>query len=285
MNYHGKNIVLTGWDGFIGSALAKRLKAEGANVYEFRGDIRNKSDLTSYINHRIDYVFHFGAPSSQVQFTRQHRYCVETTIQGFSNISSLCAENGVRLVYPSTGLLSQGKSNEYARCKQICEDLAATNELDSIGIRIFATYGPGEGHKRDYASVPYLFARDMVNGVSPVIFGDGEQVRDFIWIDDVVNAIVVLAEECSEKVVDLGTGEQVSFNEIIIAINSLRPEQRPIHPTYVDKPNNYVESTQAQAEFIKNFAGGKIKPQVSFTDGIKKLVKHLEDEKIALGLN
>lgn len=275
MNYSGKKVAITGADGFIGSALLEQLDKltdDGdrtvQKVFVIKGDIRDPKTF-NVLNHRIDYLFHFAAPSSQVLFKRQAMYATETTIVGFINAARACKQNGIKLIYPSTGLLSSNRYNEYAMCKKICEDIAASEKLDALGIRIFATYGPGESHKRDYASVPYLFARDMIEGKSPVIFGDGEQVRDFIYIDDVVQAILRVAEECNDPVIDVGSGVQISFNSIIKELSRIIG---PVKPVYVDKPGGYVSETMAHPEELDKY----YTREVAFAEGISKLVKELQ---------
>jgi UDP-glucose 4-epimerase len=274
MNYTDKKVFITGSRGFLGKAIAARLKELDADVYEYEGDVRDKQRLTELLTHKWDYVFHFGCPSSQVLFQRNRRYCIETTVHSFMILSRLCALNGIRLVYPSTGLLSQGRSNEYARCKQICEDLAATPDLDSLGLRIFATYGPGEAHKRDYASVPYLFARDVIKGKRPVIWGDGEQSRDFIYIDDVVEATLILAEECPDKLIDIGSGRMVTFNNVIRSIDQLSGLQAS--PQYIEAPAGYVMETEANTNRLLDF----YEPVVGFNAGIAKMIDYIKQREV-----
>lgn len=276
MNYAGKKIAVTGGDSFIGSAIVRELRntyGENIEVNLLGGDVRNFATFGA-LNHSYDYLFHFGAPSSQIQFRRQPLYCAETTLIGFIHAAKMCAEYGVRLVYPSTGLLSSSQPlNEYARCKKVCEDIAKAEKIDSIGLRIFATYGPGEGHKRDFASVPYIFARDMVAGRAPVIYGDGKQERDFIYIDDVVQAILHLAEDGpTHAVVDVGSGVPVSFNDIISQLKDLAAG--PAEAVYVEAPAGYVKETVADPGQMAEF----YTQQVSFTEGIGRLVKHLREE-------
>lgn len=273
MNYSGKKVAVTGAHGFIGAHLTERLMGmSGVFVDVLEGDIRS-SDTFARLDYSYDYLFHFGAPSSQVQFKRNPAHCIESTIKGFINVAYACKTNNIRLVYPSTGLLSTGETNEYARCKKICEDWATGNSMDAIGLRIFATYGPGEGHKRDYASVPYLFARDVVGGRQPEIYGDGEQVRDFIYIDDVVSAILILAEECPDAIVDIGSGQQTSFKDICRELVVAGAGE--VDPVYIDKPYGYVMETAANPTRLHDF----YKPEVNFETGIKRLVKHLREVK------
>lgn len=273
MNYRGKKVAITGWTGFIGNALYEALKFHGADVSKLYGDVRDPETF-SKINHEYEYLFHFADPSSQILFKRMPMYAAGVTITGFMNAAAACRDNGVKLIYPSTGLLSQDRENEYARCKKLCEDIHLGEGLDAIGIRIFATYGPGEGHKRDYASTPYLFARDMQQGKSPEIWGDGTQKRDLIYIDDVVNGVLVLAEEANEPIIDLGSGKPVSFNDLIVEINHafmINSGAKIPEPVYVDKPAGYVDDTAADPTILHRY----YTPTTDLASGVHRLVKSL----------
>lgn len=270
MNYNNKKVAITGADSFIGKQVARLLESEGAEVIRLQGDTREGYTFKD-LDHTFDYLFHFAAPSSQVLFKRKPAYCIETTLRGAMNAAKTCAKFGIRFIYPSTGLLSSDRYNEYAMCKKIIEDFVIGLGGDALGIRIFATYGPGEGHKADYASVPYLFARDMVNAKAPVVFGDGEQVRDFIYIDDVARAILVLAEECHDPIIDLGSGKQTSFNHILRELAQLTSGPAPV---YVDKPGGYVQETSADPKRLHDF----YVPKVTFAEGLARTVDSLKEE-------
>lgn len=273
MNYEGKKVALTGANGFLGKAIKEHLGFEGAEVVVLKGDIRDRRTFDD-LDFSFDYLFHFAAPSSQVLFKRMPSYCIQTTLTGFMNAATAAKRHGIRLVYPSTGLLSSNQElNEYAMCKRVCEMYAEGKNMDSIGIRIFATYGPGEGHKRDYASVPYLFARDMVAGRSPVIFGDGEQVRDFIFVDDVACAVIQLAETCPDPIIDLGSGEQTSFNKLVELINKELDDT--IQPVYIDKPAGYVKETAAKPKRLHDF----YVPVINLEQGIGQMIDAIKEGK------
>lgn len=289
MNYHGKKIAVTGVTGFIGRALADRLeqlaKPKNDNSFDvpgqykfitvLEGDIRDPKTFKK-LDHTFDYLFHFAAPSSQVLFKRKPAYCIESTVKGLMNAADACHKAGVRLIYPSTGLLSQDRINEYALCKLLSEQYVAGLGMDALGVRIFATYGPGEGHKADYASVPYLFARDMVEGKAPVIFGDGKQVRDFIFIDDVVDAIIRLAEECHDPIIDVGSGLPVSFNDLIRYLNVAifhSDEKKYIEPQYTDAPTGYVAETGADPNRMARYW----QPKFDLDAGLQRVVDSLID--------
>lgn len=271
MNYKGKIVAVTGHQGFIGSALIAELESLGAIVDLLGGDVRKKSTFRD-IGFNHDYLFHFGAPSSQILFQQDPEHCIDVTINGFLNAFRACRASGTKLIYPSTGLLSQNKSNEYAAGKKACEDIARNSS--AIGIRIFATYGPGEGHKRDYASVPYLFARDCFYGTSPVVFGTGGQSRDFIFIDDTVNGILELADKAPAGIHDLGSGVATSFNDVLERIRdaykALSGANHP-EPKYIDRPMGYVENTLAKKSPYYT-------PIVDMDDGIFRMVKSIIGE-------
>jgi nucleoside-diphosphate-sugar epimerase len=272
VNYHDKKIAITGWSGFIGRQVEKALKDEGAEVIRLAGDIREGYTFKE-LDHTFDYLFHFAAPSSQVLFKRKPAYCIETTLRGAMNAAKTCAKFGIRFIYPSTGLLSSDRYNEYAMCKKIIEDFVRGLGGDALGLRIFATYGPGEGHKADYASVPYLFARELIEGRAPVIFGDGEQVRDFIYIEDVVQAILHAAEECHDPILDIGSGVQTSFNSIIKELNLIVPNPRAA--TFVEAPGGYVKETAADPTRLHDF----YQPRVTFAEGLARMVKSIQEGK------
>lgn len=268
MNFTNKKVAITGTSGFIGKALYKALKDKGAFVWAIPGDVR-EARTWAELNHTFDYLFHMAAPSSQVLFKQNPSYCIDVTIKGFMRAVEAAEKHGIRLIYPSTGLLSSDRYNEYAMCKKICEDFVAGKDIDATGVRIFATYGPGEGHKRYYSSVPYLFGKDILQGKSPIVFGDGTQTRDFIYIDDTVNGLLTIAENTTEKIVDLGSGKAVSFNKIIEKAQDAAG-QYP-EPEYISTPKGYVKETLAKPNKY-------YEPKVSLEEGIDKMIKGMAEE-------
>jgi hypothetical protein len=79
-----------------------------------------------------------------------------------------------------------------------CEKIAEyySNNVKYVGLRVFAGYGPGEEHKRDYASPVTLFLNAIMNDRPPIVFGDGSRSRDFVYIDDIVNAFLKARAAC-----------------------------------------------------------------------------------------
>lgn len=268
MNFTNKKVAITGASGFVGKALAEELEAKGAIVYALPGDVREAMTFAR-LDHTYDYLFHMGAPSSQVLFKQSPSYCIDVTIKGFMRAVEAAEKNGIRLIYPSTGLLSSGRFNEYAMCKKICEDFVAGKDVDATGVRIFATYGPSEGHKRYYASVPYIFARDLLNNKSPQVFGDGTQKRDFIYIEDTVQGLLTIAEEATERIVDLGSGKSETFNEVIRLAQHAAGNYA--NPDFIGSPAGYVEETHAEPNKY-------YQPKITLEQGIDRMIKQMGEE-------
>jgi UDP-glucose 4-epimerase len=238
-------ISILGSHGFIGNALVKQLKKQGEIVYPYpRKDVK--------------YLFFFGSPSSNILFDQNIDYCFEETINSFLNVIQFCRDNHIKLVYPSSATI-YNKNTSYARCKAILEEIHLAYGGDVLALRIFAGYGVGEAHKGEYASVVYQFCQQMKKGERPVIYGDGTQTRDFVYIDDIVDTIISTKDVTG--ILDVGTGLNSSFNEVVHLINLYLGTD--IEPKYVKKPIQYVEETKCS---------NPIDWKIGIEDGIKRII-------------
>lgn len=209
-------------------------------------------------------VYFFNSPSSNVLFDEQLDYCMEESISDFLRVLQYCRDTKTYLVYPSSATV-YNKNTSYARCKAIIEELALAYGIPSLGLRIAAGYGPGEAHKGKYASVVYQWTKQMMNGESPVIFGDGTQTRDFIYEDDIAEVVSSLMFGQGPEIIDVGTGINTSFNDLVMTINKVLGTD--IKPVYVEKPKNYVPETKVSACLCSN---------VSLEEGIRRIVESLK---------
>ena len=238
---------ITGINGFIGGALNKRLLSMGWQTY-------------SMLRPDVNYVFLFGSASSDHWFKNAFSYNMRETVDNFISAADFCQENNIKLIYPSSGTVYEGET-AYAKSKKILEILAS-NYTNTLGLRIFATYGPNEAHKGEYASIVYQFIKDMKQGKSPVIWGDGTQTRDFIYIDDVIENIIEYIKV--EGHLEIGTRINTSFNEVVKIINELL--KTDIKPKYIKKPNHYVEKTICERVYYY---------KVPIKEGIEKIIKSI----------
>lgn len=300
--YKGKNCIVTGGAGFIGKNIAEKLIENGANVYVvdnfsygtsiydvsqkakiIEGDVKNKSTFTKLPKIKYNYLFHFAAPSSIILFKRNVCECTEITTVGFLNALDFSVKNKIEFIYPSSGSLYSGASlpnseknelklnelNSYANNKLALENIARIFEksIRILGLRIFAGYGPSEQNKGEFASVVYFFCKEMFNGKSPEIWGDGTQERDFVYVDDIADIVLCLAENCKERVINIGSGESISFNRVVKEINKILPKK--IEPIYVSKPNLYLEKTLSDNTLLRKYYKNKLTP-IEF--GVKEII-------------
>jgi len=235
---------ITGINGFIGSALNKKLLNMGWETYEeLRPD--------------VDYVFLFGSPSSNNWFKHALSYSIRETVENFLNAVDFCREHDIKLIYPSSGTIYQGDT-DYSKTKKIL-DLLASMFDKTLGLRIFAGYGIGEDHKTYYSSVIHSFIKEMKAGRQPVIWGDGNQTRDFIYIDDIVDQIIFFKDKSGT--IDIGTAIGYSMNQVVRIINAKLGTD--IKPTFDSKPSKYIENSVCNEPMMTT---------ISLEEGIERMI-------------
>ncbi len=245
-----KIISLTGRNGFFGKTLKPKLEAMGYTVY---------NSLVPEASH----AFLFGAVSSHEQFKLNPDQCWEDTISTFIRSVQFCRDHNIRLVYPSS-ITVKTKESSYAHCKAALEEIQAGYNIDSVGLRIVAGYGPNESHKGYYASVLYKFCKDIKAGIQPVIWGDGSQTRDFIYQDDAADWIIKYGFNSKNKIEEIGTGINTSFTHLIDMINKVNGSD--IQPVFVDRPATYVQNS---------FCDHSVASSTSLEEGIRKTLESL----------
>lgn len=294
-------VLITGAAGFVGQHLARGCLARGWDVtgmdlrpasadgFDIHGiDLLDRRTLQGLVKH-VDYVFHEGAVSSSPLFEPDPSHGVEVNVMGGLYLLQACAEAGVgRLVYASTSSLYgnlpvpwredmalPAAPNAYAASKLAFEYLAKVytlrGELDTIGLRYFSIYGPGEEPKGAYANMISQFLWAMRGGNPPVVYGDGRQTRDFTHVDDVVRANLLAVEtKRVGEVINVGTGRETSINTLVRTLSGLLAQ--PLEPKYVPNPiRNYVHRTLADTSKAEKFLG--FKAGISFEDGVTRLVR------------
>ena len=297
-----KKILITGIYGFLGKHLALKLhdnneiiginlpnrsnnlQKELDNITIIEGDVSENNTLEK-INSDIDLILHFGSPTSVILFKQDPTRHFNNTVNGMKNILEFAKKNSIKkLIYPSsasvyaknspphTENIIPKPSNPYGSAKVECENLAHSynDTVNSIGLRIFAVYGPGEETKQNLSSVINLFLGDVKNSRKPVIFGDGTQTRDFIYVDDAISAIINSTELPQQGIINVGSGISTSFNLVIEKIGNI--VEKKIKPVYVKKESNYVEKLQADTKLMESTL--KIHP-LSIELGISKFAKYL----------
>jgi len=206
-----------GRHGFIGSALACRL-----------------GKVTSYPTNDTKVVFHFGSYTHEIFEAHSDRF-IRQTLADFTELLPWCYQHGALFVYPSSALVYE-KDTTFTNFKLLLERLVDCYSTKTLGLRLFPVYGPGEQR-----TVISQWCRQMKAGESPVVYGHGQQIRDFTFIDDAVDQILSLVEEPCwvSRIVDIGTGHGTAFNDVVAMINAELGTS--IVPRYVRCPRPYSE--------------------------------------------
>ncbi len=291
--------LITGAAGFVGRHLFRACLERGWEVvgidvrpYEYDGGAVQRADLTDRealgrVVRDIDYVFHEGAVSSSPLFEPDPSRGVEVNVMGGLYLLQACLEAGVeRVIYASTSSIYGNlpvpwredvaipkTPNAYAASKLAFEYLAKAyttrGELDTVGLRYFSIYGPGEETKGRYANMISQFLWTIRRGDSPAVFGDGTQTRDFTYVDDVVRANFLATKAAAGAVFNVGTGRETSINALVRLL--AQKLERPIEPKYEPNPiRNYVYRTLADTSNAEKQLG--FSALVSLEEGIDRLV-------------
>ncbi len=267
--------LVTGGTGFIGSNLVEalvddyevtvldnfhtgsmdNLAAVSRDITVIKGSC---NDAMSF-GLKPDIIFHLGIPSSSPMYKRNPLLMGEA-INGMVNIMELARHAGSqKVILASSSSLYNGitpphrenmeikVTDYYTEARLAMERLAELYHMlygiDYAALRFFSVYGPHEEAKRQYANMISQFLWEMRAGTAPVIFGDGTQTRDFVYVKDLVDGII-LASRKGTGILNLGTGKAYSFNDVINVLNHKLGTK--IQPVYRDNPiSNYVMHTLA----------------------------------------
>lgn len=268
----GERVLVTGGAGFVGSNVVARLIRIGASVTVlddfFTGHLENLPpagpQLTvirgSVVDESIvgelvaaaDYVIHMAARNIIVS-TQNPREDFATNIGGTLNVLMAVREAGVRrVVYTSsasvygnprsvpineddaTNMLSPYAVSKYGG-ENYCKAFFESYDLPVTAVRYSNVYGPGQRPDNPYCGVVAKFFATTMAGEAPVIHGDGEQTRDYTYVDDAVEATLLAAvsPRADGQVYNVGTGRETSVNELVAMI--IRITGGGVGPVYVDR--------------------------------------------------
>ena len=247
--------LVTGGAGFIGAALANRLVREGHSVRVIddlsagdparllpevnftRGDVCDKPKLWRLL-YQVDCVYHLAARVSVPESILYPREYNATNVGGTVALMEAMRDAGVRRVIlassgaiygeqprqPVTEDMPPNPTSPYAVSKLASEYYVNTINalwgIESVCLRIFNAYGPGQSIPPVHAPVIPQFLRQALGGGSLVVFGDGTQTRDYVYIDDVVDALVAAAtaSDVNRQIINVGSGRETSVNQLVETI-------------------------------------------------------------------
>jgi len=307
-----KRVAVTGGAGFIGSHLAEELAGRGYYVIILddlsTGRMENIADLLKKENvefiqgsitelillrelfQGVEYIFHQAALSSVPRSIEDPLTANEVNIKGTLNVLMAARENRVgKVVYASSSsvygdaLTSPQREDmpanplsPYALTKlageYYCNIFRQIYGLPTVCLRYFNVYGLRQDPQSQYAAAVPAFMERIFQNLPPVIFGDGEQSRDFTFIQDVVQANILAAMNDAEGVYNIGSGKSVTINQLAKAIlNLLHKDLKPIHeePRPGDPRLTLADISKAR--------GFNYEPKWALEDGLRETIKGLNE--------
>jgi UDP-N-acetylglucosamine/UDP-N-acetyl-alpha-D-glucosaminouronate 4-epimerase len=299
------HVLVTGGAGFIGSNLARRLLERGDDVRVLdnfsTGNRRNLADvadeleivegeLRSYervhnATRGIEIVYHQGALPSVPRSVQDPLTTSAVNVEGTLNVLLAARDEGVRRVvfassssvYGNTGTLPRVESQfpdpiaPYAVSKlaaeRYCISCARVYGLETVTLRYFNVFGPRQDPTSQYAAVVPRFIAAIDAGEAVPIHGDGEQSRDFTYVDNVVEANVLAAEaaEASGRVLNIATGEPRSVNALADVIGEVLG--KPVEKEYLPERTGDVRDSWADVTEARRLLGWEAR--VALEEGLR----------------
>ncbi len=302
--------LVTGVAGFIGRSIAAALLARGETVrgidsfitgkqenlagleaMEFlRGDLADPA-VCAQACEGIDIIFHEAAlasvPRSVADPVATNINCVDATL----NVLVAARAAGVRRViyagsssaYGDTPTLPKREDmlpnpiSPYAVAKLAGEHYMQTFTrvygLETVTLRYFNVFGPYQDPTSHYSGVLAIFCRKMIAGEQPTIYGDGEQSRDFTYIDNVVHANLLAADAPAQKVsgrmMNTATGTRITLNETFAILKDLTGFSGS--PAYAESRAGDIRDSLADIDSARELLG--YEPRVDFREGLRRTVE------------
>jgi UDP-glucose 4-epimerase len=298
-------VLITGGAGFLGSALAHRLVANGhhvrvlddlsagdparlpSDVLFTRGDVRDRPKLWTLLQ-GVQCVFHLAARVSVAESVAYPREYNDVNVGGTVALMEAMRDVGVRrVVLASSGTVYGDQPRQpvdenmrpnplapYAVSKIAAEHytftLGALYDIETVALRIFNAYGPGQALPPAHAPVIPQFVKQTLTGGSLIIFGDGMQTRDFVYADDVVDALVAAstAPGVNRQIINIGSGKEISINALVRVIAEATGRRPSV--LHNEKQSGGVSRLVANLEKAHVLLG--YQPRVDLRTGLQRLL-------------
>jgi nucleoside-diphosphate-sugar epimerase len=310
--------LVTGGAGFIGSHLAEELVRRGHRVrvvdslitgkrrnldhvkgVEFlEGDLA-AADVARRAVDGVEYVLHQAAIPSVPRSVKDPLTSNEANVTGALNILVAARDAGVKRlvyagsssVYGDTPTLPKHEGmptrplSPYALQKlvaeQYCQMFTQLYGLETVTTRYFNVFGPRQDPGSPYSGVISLFSSAILEGRRPIIYGDGEQTRDFTYVANVVDGVLRACEapKAPGEVMNVATGGRISLNELLRVMNKICGTNA--EPIYKEPRAGDVRDSQADISKAKALLD--YKPIVAFEDGLRQTIDWFRTETPAAG--
>jgi nucleoside-diphosphate-sugar epimerase len=303
--------LITGIGGFIGSTLARGVLAQGNQVRgidnfstgkrENLTDIRDRIDLREIdlldlknvheACHGVDFVFHEAAIPSVPRSVLDPLESNRANVDGTANLLVAARDAKVKRVVYAASSAAYGDTptlpkredmipspiSPYAVAKLTGEYYMTSfwrcYGLETVSLRYFNIFGPRQDPTSPYSGVLAKFITEMLKGRQPVIFGDGQQSRDFTYVENVVNANLLAckapAKEVAGRVLNVATGTRIDLNETFLVLKRLTGYSGEVKYE-AERPGD-VKHSLADLSLAQKHLG--YKPTVAFEEGLRRTVE------------
>jgi UDP-glucose 4-epimerase len=302
-----RRILITGVAGFVGSNLAKHLLNRGYSVVGIdnlsAGTLENIDSRVEFhkldirdpeiypVFHGVDAIFHLAAKCSLTDCLTNPLEAASVNVTGTLNVLEAARNDRTRkFIYAETSAEYEG-INEfptaehkvrpigvYAASKHggatFCDSYRELYGIDVTIVRYFNVYGPAQDWRRVVPPVMSAFIIRMLSGQPPIIYGDGEKRRDFIYVDDVnaLHEIILEDARSAGRVFNVGSGTNLSVNEVYQLIEAHL--QSGIKPVY--KPDLPGEARMTLADISSARSLGW-RPSINIDEGLRRSIQYIQD--------
>jgi nucleoside-diphosphate-sugar epimerase len=313
--------VVTGGAGFIGSNTVDELVRRGESVVilddlsagkeDNLADVRSKiSFIKGSINdleavrramHEADYVLHLAARTSVPRSVKDPLETNRVNIEGTLNVLVAARDAKVKRVVLAASSSAYGETptlpkvetmqpepiSPYGVTKYVCELYAQmfgkVYGLQNVCLRYFNVFGPRQDPSSPYSGVLAKFCTAFLEKAEPVVFGDGEQTRDFTYIDNVVQANLLACEAAaaSGKVINIGTGARISLNETLQLLREISGND--LQAKYDSLRDGDIRDSQADVTLSRELL--KYEPTVDFAEGLRRTFEWYQESEAKAAAN
>ncbi len=298
--------LVTGGAGFLGAALANRLVEDGHDVWVIddlsagdrsrldprvlftRGSVLDRPKLWTLLQ-GVDCVYHLAARVQVAESILYPREYNEVNVGGTVSVMEAMRDAGVhRVVFTSSGAVYGEQAHQPVREDQLpnpqspyaVSKLAAEYYVRTIGVlwgietvilRIFNAYGPGQNLPPSYPPVVPRFLQQALRGGSLVVFGGGAQTRDFVYVDDVVDALVAAATapDVDRRIINVGSGRETSVNELVRLVAEAVGKE--VDVIYSPAESGGVSRLCADITLARRLLG--YEPKVDLREGLRRTLQ------------
>lgn len=295
--------LVTGGAGFIGSHIVRHLLEIGHEVRVLdnfatghrenlledaelvEGDIQSYERALSAVR-GCEVVYHQAALPSVPRSVQDPLTSNASNVIGTLNVLLAARDSAVRRVVSASSSSVYGSNPELPKREDMpaspispyavtklagegyCRSFYSVYGLETVALRYFNVFGPGQDPLSQYAAVIPRFIADALTGVRPKVFGDGEQTRDFTYIDNVVqaNLLAARADSVGGRVYNIAVGERISLNQFVEHLTDV--SGRMVDPEYVLERPGDVRDSLADVSLARADLG--YEPRVDFREGLRR---------------